>query len=170
MTYPPLLWASELTGFPGAPFAEALVEAAGERIRDACGWHIAPVVSETVTVDVKGSGVVVLPTRMLVNVTEIRDVSGSAPVVLPLTGWLWQSSGVLESKSWTRGCRRLQVDISHGYTKCPASLLPWAAQLTTDTTGGVVVTEQVGGVSTTYSAGAAMGHGGLSKYALPVIV
>ena len=165
MTYPPLLWAFELTGFPGAPFEDALVEAAGERVRDECGWHIAPVVSETVTVDIRESGRAVLPTLRLVNVTAVRDVSGSSPVTLPLSAWRWRRSGILECGTWSRGRRTLEVDISHGYDRCPPALLDSVAQRLRSGSGAVL-REQVGDVSVSYSGGVSSAAGAASKYVL----
>lgn len=169
MTYPPLLYPTDLNGLPGAPFSDEVTAAAAERVRDECGWHIAPVVTETVEVSVKESGVIVLPTRRLVNVTAIRDVTDTTPVALTLSDWRWKANGVMKCSAWSRGCRDLEVDISHGYDTCPSGLLGRAADLARRSgRGSDVRSEQVGSVAYSY-AGSGGDDAALSKYALPVI-
>src|SRR5574338_1424764 len=166
MTTPPLLYPTDLSGFPGSPFGDPAVLAAGERIRDTCGWHIAPVVTETVTVDVSAAGMVALPTLRLVTVTAVRDVTDATPVTLTLTDWTWRSSGILRCLTWGRGHRTLEVDISHGYVTCPPSLLELAAQLARTTGSGGVLREQVGDVSVSYGSISGVGSSGIARYVL----
>ena len=46
-----LLGPNELSGFPGAPFTDQVVDSAVAALRAAAGWHIAPSRTETVAVD-----------------------------------------------------------------------------------------------------------------------
>ena len=54
------------------PRLPALIAAASQAVRDRCGWHVTPVVSETLTVD--GTGGVLLDVRSgrLLDVSEVR--------------------------------------------------------------------------------------------------
>lgn len=119
---------AQLSDFPGAPFADALVDAAVAQLRnDAGGWHIAPVITETVTLDHDGGRQLVLPTRKLVAVTEVRDVSGTTPTVL--TDYrVDKAAGILERSCWPVGTAVIEVDLEHGYTETPADLLPLVVQ------------------------------------------
>lgn len=154
MTIGPLLYASELDGFAGAPFTDVAVGAVGERIRDACHWHVAPVVTETLTVDSRGGTVLALPTLRLTAVSAVRDVTGTTPVTIDSATYRWSVNGTLIRRHWLcwpPGPRAVEVDVTHGYTKCPTALLEWAAEmLRMSGRGGEVRSEQVGGVSFTY--------------------
>ena len=117
---PALVVAPALADFPGAPFAESLVESAGESVRAEAGWHIAPEVTETLRVFSEGGTALVLPT-LKYTVTAVRDTSGDTPEVL--TGWTDRGSGILLKSYWPVG-HMLEVDLVHGYEICPPELLP----------------------------------------------
>lgn len=123
---PPLATPSDLTGFPGAPFSAAVVASGSGAIRDEAGWHIAPKVAQTFTLDAKGGSLLMLPTLKLVAVLEVRDVSDpDNPVIL--TGYRKTRSGMLERTNggcWPRGFETIEADVIHGYDTCPPSLLP----------------------------------------------
>lgn len=129
MTHP-LVDPGDLDGFPGAPFNDAaVVDAAVARVRREARWHIAPSVTETLTVTgYSGGEALLLPTMRLTAVTEVRDVTGDTPVVL--TGWDFSPAGYLTWHTWptctTYYHRRtkFEVDVVHGYEQCPADLLP----------------------------------------------
>lgn len=145
MAYPPLATPGDLAGLPGAPFSEQAVTAAGEQLRRTCGWHISPEVEETLTVDSPGGRVLWLPTRWVLDVTAVRDVSGSSPVAL--SGWRWSQGGMLSLESgFPAGFRAIEVDLVHGFELCPADLLPVIA----DRTKRRVMQESLGSRSITF--------------------
>lgn len=121
-----LSYGTALDGFPGAPFTPSQVRAAGEQVRVECGWHIAPTVTETLTLDSAGGRVLTLPTLRLVAVTEVRDVTGDTPEVL--TGWRQSKVGMLSRVSWPVGFAAVEVDLTHGYPECPPDLLAVLAE------------------------------------------
>lgn len=122
----PLVLPSDLDGFPGAPFSNEVTLAASEAVRRECGWHIAPQVTQTLTLDVSGGPVLILPTLRLVSVSEVRDVTGDAPRVL--TGWRMSQAGMLSRRGgWPCGFGAVEVDVVHGYDACPPELLPLIA-------------------------------------------
>lgn len=115
----------DLAGLPGAPFTQAVVDSAVGTLRGDMGWHIAPAVTETIKVDGSPDKVLVLPTRWLVSVTAVRDVSGAAPVTL--TGWRASNPGrglLYRDEGWPQGFEVIEVDLKHGYADTPAELLP----------------------------------------------
>src|SRR5690606_21026274 len=126
MSYPPLATAGDLAGMDGGPFTEKAVESAGAQIRRLAGWHIAPEVTETLTVDSHGGDRLWLPTRHVVDVLAVRDVTGDAP--RELTGWRWSAAGLLEIRGrFPSGFRSVEVELVHGFDACPADLLPAVA-------------------------------------------
>lgn len=121
-----LVTPQDLSDFPGAPFAISTVDVAVAALRRDAGWHIAPQVTETVLLDALGGRDLILPTRHLVNVTEVRDVSTSTPVVL--TGWRKSKAGILHRDAgWPSGFQSVEVDMVHGYTVTPPELFPLVA-------------------------------------------
>lgn len=131
MATPPLLTASDLTGFAGSPFTEDQAKRAGEDIRAEAGWHIAPSVTETVVVDSDGGRYLFLDTLYLTSVTAVRDVTNTSPVVV--TDYRVHKTarfraGILDRPGgWPVGV--LELDIVHGYDLCPAPLLQAAAAI-----------------------------------------
>lgn len=138
MATPPLLDASDLTGFAGSPFTEEQATRVGEDIRAEAGWHIAPSVTETVVVDSDGGRYLFLDTLHLTAVSAVRDVTNDDPVVV--TGYRAHATarfraGVLDRPGgWPVGV--LELDIVHGYDECPAALLQAAAALASASRGG----------------------------------
>lgn len=160
---PALVTAADLAGFPGAPFSEDRVEAAGEALRTEAGWHIAPEVTETLIVDCEGGHFLFLPTMNLSQVTEIRDMTGDTPKVL--TGWRKSRKGVIyRAGGWPCGFEAVEVDVVHGYSECPKELLPVVADYTTRR----VAQESLGSRSVTYvNDGPTRSDSLVARYTIP---
>jgi hypothetical protein len=123
VAYPPLTHDSDLAGYPGAPFADGIIRAAEASIRKDCNWHIAPQVTEALTVECCDSRRLVLKTLRLVSVASV--VGDDAVAV---TGFKFRSYGVLfppDGKWWTVG-RVYTVTATHGYDSAD-DLLPVVA-------------------------------------------
>lgn len=119
---------ADLAELPGAPFTDAIVDAAVSDLRSRLGWHVAPERTETLELDHDGGRDLILPTRQIVSITEIRDVSGDTPVVL--TGWrVSKRKGIMTGYSWPCGTAVLEVDLVHGYAEAPPDLLSAVAAL-----------------------------------------
>jgi hypothetical protein len=150
-----LLVPPDLDDFPGAPFTDAIVDAAVATVRSIAGWHIAPsrpvdpeTEVETVTVDGRGGSVLYLPTRYLTDVIEIRDLTGDSPVIL--IDWRASTTGKLTRYCWPYGLGTIEADIVHGYPVCPPELLPIiAAYCVAAATDSSVSQESVGPFSRT---------------------
>lgn len=122
----PLIDSAALADYPGVSSSQ--VSTAAAQVRDICGWHIAPQVTETLTLDTDGSTVLPLPTLKIVEVTAVRDVSRDTPVVLD--GWRASSAGMLiRPAGWPAGAATVEVDLTHGYETCPEALHPEIAAL-----------------------------------------
>jgi len=102
----------------GDPRLPPLILAATAAIRLWCGWHIAPVITETLALDGEGSASLNLPSGHVVDVTALR-VDG---VTQPVGEWDWSTAGMIRLR---RGLfpdrfRCVQVDLTHGYAQAPA--------------------------------------------------
>jgi hypothetical protein len=73
--------------YPGGPFSQEVVDAAAAYVRNLAGWHIAPVVTETLVVEAPGGSQLILPTRWLVSVSAIRSRAYNDVVGRAVTGW-----------------------------------------------------------------------------------
>lgn len=121
-----LVSAAEIASFPGAPFADDVLTAAGETVRNICGWRIAPSDTQTVTLDSDGGCILYLDTLKLTELVEVRDVTGATPVVLD--GVKTKENGRLyRLAGFPRGVQAVEVDFTDGYAACPEDLLPIVA-------------------------------------------
>lgn len=118
----PLATAADLTQY--GTFSDDLVADVGEAVRSETGWHIAPKITETLTLDGDGSYVLMLPTLKVDAIVEVRDVTAADPRVI--TGWRRSANGYLTLTDgyWPTGPGAVEVDLTHGYETCPVDLLP----------------------------------------------
>ena len=155
---------SDLGEFPGAPFPAAVVNGAAGAIRAEAGWHIAPQVTETVEVETGCSRVALLPSLLVVDVTEVRD----ADTGKVLDGWrVSRARGVLRRRHgvWPEA---IEVDLTHGYEKCPAELLPVIAERAQRGRAGLVRQENIGARSVAFAQTYDSSNvGTLARYTLP---
>lgn len=160
----PLVQATDLQGFPGAPFSDAVVAAASGAIRTEADWHIAPEVTETLELETHLSRVVLLPTLRVKEVTAVRNADDGKV----LTDWrVNKSTGVLLKRvgTWPEF---IEVDLTHGYAECPPELLPVIAERAQRGAAGLVRQESLGSRSVTYAAEYDPAASGvLARYTLP---
>lgn len=113
MTESPLLNPEDLDDFRAGD-ATLNLDAAVAAIRSACGWHVAPIRTETLTLEAT-NGVVILPTLRATGVVVVIDgttLDASEYTLRP---------GVLLLGS-LRGCGEVTVTLTHGYDDLPADL------------------------------------------------
>ena len=102
----------ELVGGVPPTSPQFWLDAATQAVRSYCGWHVAPVETETVVLDGPGGKTLYLPTHHVQAIISVHndglDVTGSVDVS-PL--------GILELKDgrWTRRLGGVVVEFSHGY-------------------------------------------------------
>lgn len=121
-TYPPFATVEqyeEMTGQTPAPAnTEMLLDSASAMIRRYCGWHIAPVVDEILTVDGVGGHSQPLPTMHLLAVNQVTEKTGTGSVLITAGDLTeWSTNGYIRKRSgcWTTWLRGVDADISHGY-------------------------------------------------------
>lgn len=139
MVEQPLVELEDLRDFPGAPFRPDVVAGAAGAVRAEAGWHVAPTVTETVEVETGGASVALLPSLHVVSVDEVRDLDGNV-----LGGWrVSKASGVLR-RTAGRWPEVIEVDLTHGYERCPPELLPVVAERAQRGKAGIVRQENIG--------------------------
>lgn len=93
-------------------------DAACAAVRSYCGWHVAPALDDTVTVDGSGSQFVMLPTLRINSISEVTEDASA------VTSYEWSESGQLwRSSPWSGHFRGITVAMNHGYEECPADIL-----------------------------------------------
>lgn len=122
---------TEMTHLPGAPFTAAEVDGAVAALRTYLGWHIAPVKTETVSMDVlPAEQVLRLPTRKLESVVAVRRTSDA--VVYTATVYeVSKARARVRRKGayWPDGYEAVEVDMTHGFDACPPELLSALGQV-----------------------------------------
>lgn len=129
MTVDPLLNAADFRQFRSKSQSWFL-GAVGETIRDYCGWHLAPIISETnVEAKIGNMGIIMLPTLNLVSVEELR-LNG---VALSTDVYGMSDAGYLTYHGFAGrrayGCT-VRVDITHGYEELPKAVAEVGYELT----------------------------------------
>ena len=95
------------------PRLQPLLDGASAGIRRYVGWHIAPVVEETLAGDGPGGGLLMLPTGRLRALVSADN--GGYPVDLAAVDW--SKHGMLELRSgwWSSRLGAVSVRVQHGY-------------------------------------------------------
>lgn len=86
-----------------------------DAVRSYCGWHIAPSTSETVSVEGDGGRVLLLPSLLITDTTEVRDESGNV-----VTGWKVRENGI--ARGYWLAEELYEFDITHGHETMPPEL------------------------------------------------
>lgn len=116
---PPLVDPSDVKTYPGGPFSEDIVTSAGASVRSDAGWHIAPVVRETIEVYPAPMEVLFLPTMKIKEVHSITDPNGNE---MDHDGIIRGEGIILRKEGWPK--KVISIDLSHGYEECPPDLIP----------------------------------------------
>lgn len=98
--------------------------AAAAYIKAYCGWHVAPVITETVVLDGQGGWSLILPTLRLTDLTEVTS-DGAA-----VDGLQWSEAGMVRGCHWSHKLRGIQVTMTHGYEDTPPELVAAGVRIT----------------------------------------
>jgi len=131
------------------------LEQVSAAVRNYLRWHLAPSLTETVTVDGSGASVLRLPTLYLTTLTSVTENDEA----VDLDGVEWTEAGYLKrSCPWTCKLRGVSVSIVHGYSTTPLEVreivMNAAARGLLTPAGGVVRDQEAVGdysISNTYS-------------------
>ncbi len=124
-------------------------------VRRYCGWHVAPVIEETIQVDAGGGNVLLLPSGRVLEVTSVvsdgRDITSEVE---------WSENGtMIYSCRFSRALRGVSVTLKHGYTPEEApDVLEVVRGLSTRAQAGsqvgLAVSQSAGGMSVRYGTNA----------------
>lgn len=97
---------------------EAAWGAACGALRSYCGWHVAPSVTEEITVDGPGSLELMLPTMRLTDLQSVIEDGKS------VDGLEWSAAGMVRKGArWSSRYRSIVATMTHGWDSCPDDLL-----------------------------------------------
>lgn len=147
-------WA-DYTKIPEPANAAELLAAASGSIRNYCGWSISREVVTDEPIDTNGSGLILLPTLLLVSVEQI---SVGDTWLLERTDYRWSKKGMIRrypyGTNWPRGFQEVYVSYTHGYETVPDEIRALTVGLAVRLTSAVppnVAQKTVGAISITYS-------------------
>ncbi|WP_058234122.1 hypothetical protein [Devriesea agamarum] len=110
-----------------------------QAIRDFCGWHIAPITTETLILDGTGTDTLLLPSRRVIDLKDLKVLDEP----LDLSAYEWSEAGIVRRRNglWPKRYRSISLTITHGFSDVGA--LVGIAQAVTeriraDRTGSVV--------------------------------
>lgn len=167
---PSLVTAAEFSAWTGGKIAETdprvapLLDGASAGIRRYCGWHIAPVLEETLEGDGPGGTLLLLPTGRLLSVVsatnggysvDVSTVEFSRSGMLELSGGGW----------WSSKLGGVSVRVQHGYDVADvADVQQVVKQVTANALSSPMgaTREQAGQVSISWATTAPGVSGGLS--------
>lgn len=121
----PLLNPTEFAQFQAKDPAWFL-DAAGETIREYCGWHIYPQLAVTnIAAEIGNQGIIMLPTLNLVSVEALRLILPPGPVAATSDTFIVNSAGYIQFYGWfarqMRGVK-VSVDFTHGFDTVPKTI------------------------------------------------
>jgi hypothetical protein len=117
---------------------------AGDAIRDYCGWHIYPVISEVnVHSTIGNEGIIMLPSLNVVSVDELRWAGTVVPASLYTvheSGWIelggatgFVAVGSTQPYLRHSQSRWVEVDLTHGFDAMPRVVAEVGFELTSQT-------------------------------------
>lgn len=135
-----------------ARLGELLAQASG-LVRTWCGWHLAPRITQAVTVDGSGASTLALPSLHLVDLLAI--VENEAPVDLELVEWSRAGFLIRRDRCWTCRLRGVRAEILHGHARTPAEVravvVAIVARAVVHPAGTGVASERTGPFQVTYA-------------------
>lgn len=89
------------------------LDAAHGAVRGHCGWHVAPIITETLTLDGSGGSALLLPSQRVWNI--VRALNDGLDVTSRVK--FSRRSGVLTLPGgWTSDVGSVEIEITHGYS------------------------------------------------------
>lgn len=146
--------------------AEAWAQAVA-KVRGYCRWHIAPSVTETITVDGSGAPLIVLPTLRLTDLISITD--DGATVTSPE----WSTSGMVYRGTWANWSpkfRSVVAEMTHGFDTWPEDLEAVTVEIATSPTMSRVSSVTSGSHQVSFETSmSSSASETLDRYALPFL-
>lgn len=145
----------------GDPRLPLLISGVWSGIRSYCGWHVSPVITETLTLDGKGGRFLKLPTLRLASVGVLK-IDGKP---IPAENYGVSKLGLIElyAGEFPRRYGSIEVTFTHGYETVP-DVNQVATQIIVNALASPmgVTREQAGAVSISFATTAPGVSGGVS--------
>lgn len=137
-----------LQGVPIADLDPIVVSAAADQVRAICGWHVAPTVTETITLSWSPAGHYLLPSLKVWSVSSVT--CAGLPVKFDWTPWggLWVSGTA--SPAFGSRMRAVEVTLMHGYATCPEDVRAVVSRLARESSKRRARSETAGPFATVY--------------------
>lgn len=97
---------------------DRLLSGALAAARRACGWHVSPVIEETLELDGEGGNVLSLPTLRIVTLTSVTELGRSYNVATELD--VSKRKGNIMKRGggcWSNRYGAIEVTLEHGFTE-----------------------------------------------------
>lgn len=106
MTIPPIVDASTQVN------PQFWLNAAHGAIRNYCGWHVAPIITETITLDGSGGRTLLLPSKRIVNLLTVTSDGADVTDKVSTS----KRAGIIEiDGAWSCKLGGITVELEHGY-------------------------------------------------------
>lgn len=129
------------------------LKAAQGAIRRACGWHVAPVITETLTLDGRGGSSLLLPSKRVVSIASVTNDGEDVTEQVRFS----RRAGVLTLASgWSCDVGAIEINLTHGF---PPDEVPDVQALIVTLTkraatgGGAIAQQGIGPASVRYATG-----------------
>lgn len=131
------------------PDAALLLKAATAEVRRECGWHVTPILTETLTLNGSGGRELRIPSGRIRAVTEVLNDGTDVTADIEHS-----QAGVLRlATCWTHKLGGVQITLEHGWAEWEAAdVAGVVAAIASRSTirEGVVAAQSVGGASVRY--------------------
>lgn len=94
--------------------AQDILAGAETAVRRYCGWHVAPVIDDTLILDGSGSGTLFIPSLQVEDISSVTN--DGTPI--DVDALEWSAGGYLRAPAgrvWTDRLRGVRIQILHGY-------------------------------------------------------
>ncbi len=133
------------------------LDAAHGAVRHECGWHVAPVITETLVLDGRGGVTLLLPSQRISNIISAKNDGVDVTASIRYS----RNAGMVDLPSgWTTELGGIEIELEHGYPvdEVPdvAALIVGLTKRAAQTAGGAVGIGQqgIGPASVRYLTGA----------------
>lgn len=130
------------------------LNAAHQAVRRECGWHVAPVITETLVLDGRGGKTLLLPSQ---RVLEILEVLNDGKDVTEKVKYSRRSGVATLDSGWSCDVGAIRVQLKHGYTLEDAAdvagVIAAVKKRASTAAFGAVVEQSIAGARVRYNTG-----------------
>lgn len=130
------------------------LNAAHQAVRRECGWHVAPIITETLVLDGRGGKALLLPSK---RVREVMSVLNDGTDVTDAVRFSRRSGVLTLASGWSTEVGSIEVTLEHGYSPAEAAdvagiIAAASARGASTAAAGAVIEQSVGGARVRYGS------------------